>query len=95
MANWKKPEEIALDRYKIIAPIIAAMEEKADGAKLAMLKQEVCEQWGISARTLRRWVTAYSENGFEGIKPADRRGGSSVIPDELIMAATGGVPRTV
>lgn len=88
MADRQKPEETAVNRYKIIAPIIAAMEEKADGAKLVMLKKEVCINAGISIRTLRRWLTGYRQNGFDGLKPAERIGGSPcVIPEDLIAEA--------
>ena len=37
MANQEKREEIAVYRHKIIAPILAAMEEKADAAKIVLL----------------------------------------------------------
>ena len=40
MTDRRKPEEIAVHRHKIIAPILAAMEEKADAARLVMLKKE-------------------------------------------------------
>lgn len=88
MTDKGKTEEIAVNRYKIIAPIITAMEEKADGAKLVMLKKEACEQGGISIRTLRRWLTGYMQNGFEGLKPKERSSdGPCIIPEELIAEA--------
>lgn len=88
MKDIRKPEEIAVSRHKIIAPIIAAMEEKADAAKIVLLKKEAYEQYGISRRTLMRWLTGYQENGFEGLKPVKRsNGGTCVIPEELIAEA--------
>lgn len=88
MKDTRKPEEIAVSRHKIIAPVLAAMEERADGAKIQQLKKDVYAQYGISRRTLTRWLTGYLENGFEGLKPVDR--GSRVpcvIPEELITEA--------
>ena len=88
MTELRKPEEIAVNRHKIIAPIIAAVEEKADAAKLALLKKEACELNGIHRRTLMRWVDAYRGHGFEGLKPVGR--GKSVtggIPEELLAEA--------
>lgn len=88
MKDVQKSEEIAVNRYKIIAPIVAAMEEKTDAAKLVLLKNAVCEQNGIHRRTLGRWLDAHEQNGFEGLKPVDRsskKRGS--IPDELIAEA--------
>ena len=72
MTDRRKPEEIAVNRHKIIAPILVAMEEKTDAAKLVLLKKEVCEQNGIHRRTLGRWLDAYQQQGFEGLKPARR-----------------------
>lgn len=88
MKENQKAEEIALGRYKIIAPIVAAMEEKVDAAKLVQLKKEACEQNGISRRTLGRWLDAYFEKGFEGIKPAGRSSSRpGAIPETLIEEA--------
>jgi transposase InsO family protein len=84
----RKPEEIAVNRHKIIAPILAAMEEKADAAKLVMLKKETCEQNGISRRTLNRWLEGYDAHGFEGLKPVPHGHNTpGVIPEDLIGEA--------
>ena len=88
MTNRQKPEEIAVSRHKIIAPILAAMEEKTDAAKLVLLRKEACEQNGIHRRTLGRWLDAYERQGFEGLKPAGRdKKGSAAIPEDLIAEA--------
>jgi len=88
MKDKHKSDEIALNRYKVIAPIVAAIEEHADTAKLVLLKKESCEQNGISRRTLGRWIDAYHENGFEGLKPIDREiRAKGAIPEELIQEA--------
>ena len=88
MKDAKKAEEIAVNRHKIIASIVAAMEENADAARITMLKNETCEQNGIHRRTLGRWLDAYLEKGFEGLKPVDRGSGKrGAITDELINEA--------
>lgn len=88
MNTTRKPEEIAVNRHKIIAPILAAMEEKSDAAKIALLKNEAYHQWGISRRTLMRWLTGYQQHGFEGLKPAGRvSSASGVVPEWLIDEA--------
>jgi len=88
MKDTRKPEEIAVSRHRIIAPIIAAMEEKADAAKIVLLKKEAYEQYGISRRTLMRWLNGYGEKGFEGLKPAGRVSSApGVIPSWLIDEA--------
>ena len=88
MKDTRKAEEIAVNRHKIIASIIAAMEENADAAKLMLLKNEVCEQNGIHRRTLGRWIDAYLERGFEGLKPMGRESRApGAIPEALIQEA--------
>ena len=88
MTNQCRPEEIAVNRHKIIAPILVAREEKADVAKLVLLKKEACEQGGIHRRTLDRWLDAYERQGFDGLKPVSREGkNAGAIPEELIAEA--------
>jgi len=88
MANQQKPDEIALNRYKIIAPIIAAVEEKADAAKYVALKKETIRQSGVSRRTLERWLAGYMADGFDGLKPVNRAHSKpNMIPEELINEA--------
>jgi len=81
-------EEIALERYRIITPILLAMEEKADKSKLAVLKSEACATAGVSRKTIARWLLRYAQNGFDGLK---FRGGSDapkrLIPGELVKEA--------
>ena len=88
MKDRQKAEEIAVNRYKVIAPIVAAMEENVDAASLIMLKNEACEQNGIHRRTLGRWLDAHRRDGFEGLKPVDRSSSKpGVVPEGLIDEA--------
>ena len=89
MANQKKHEEIAIERHKVITPLLIAMEEKADVAKIVQIRKEICEQSGISRRTLGRWLDSHHEKGFEGLKPARRSNqySGAGIPEELIQEA--------
>ena len=52
-------EESALERYRIISPILAAMETNTDKGKIGLLKSEACALAGISRKTLWRWLTRY------------------------------------
>jgi transposase InsO family protein len=88
MKDIRKSEEIAVNRYKVIAPIVAAIEENSDAGKLVLLKKEICHQNGIHRRTLCRWLEAHQRYGFSGLKPASRtREKPSSIPEELITEA--------
>ena len=87
MKENKKFEEYAQNRFKVITPVLLALEEGADLARLAQVKREVCEQNGISRRTLMRWVTSHRQSGFNGLKPKPRFNGVSILSEELIQEA--------
>jgi len=54
MKDTQKFDEIALNKYKLIVPVLTAKEEGADTAKLTLLKSEACEQSGVHRRTIER-----------------------------------------
>lgn len=88
MMEHKKTEEIAVNRHKVLTPLLIACEENADGAKVTQIKRDICAQNGISDRTLRRWLQNYKQNGFEGLKPVQRNANESKpMPKDLIDEA--------
>ena len=47
------------------------------------LRKRLAHQYGVSERTLRRYVNAYNANRFEGLKPAERvRYCKNAMPNE-------------
>ena len=86
MRDHKKAEEIATMRVQLLSPLLA---EDLDAAKAAQIKSQICEQTGISERTLRRYLACYRAEGFAGLKPKDknphRRG--DAIPPEILEQA--------
>lgn len=85
MKDQRKAEEIAVERVKMIGPLL---EEGYDKAKVAEMKREICEKYGISERTLRRHLSEYRRNGFTGLKPKQTgRPGLRSIPDEILKEA--------
>jgi transposase InsO family protein len=88
MMELRKPEEVAVNRHRIITPILIALDEKADDAKVVQLKREACIHNGISPRTLRRWLMSHRESGFEGLKPIPKKNQhGTAIPEDLIQEA--------
>lgn len=80
MSNQRKAEETAAERMKILSPLL---EETLDQAELAKTKREICEKYGISDRTLRRYLSEYRKNGFSGLKPKQTgRPGLRSIPED-------------
>ncbi|PWJ97922.1 helix-turn-helix domain-containing protein, partial [Tumebacillus permanentifrigoris] len=66
MKNQKKADEIAAERMQLISPLLA---EGTDPSKIQQLKRTICEQTGLSERTLRRYLSAYRTEGFAGLRP--------------------------
>ncbi|MDR0286134.1 MAG: DDE-type integrase/transposase/recombinase [Clostridiales bacterium] len=88
MVENRTAEETAENRFKVITPVLVAMEENVDDAKLAQIKKTACEQSGISQRTLGRWLKGHMRNGFAGLKPIPKiYRGPNVIPEEIIEEA--------
>ncbi|MBW6065486.1 helix-turn-helix domain-containing protein, partial [Planococcus sp. CP5-4] len=71
-----KAEELATQRFQLIAPLL---NEKLDPQELRKLREQICEKNGLSERTLRRYVALFKKEGFEGLKQKPYR----TVPREL------------
>jgi len=82
----KKAEEIAIERMKMIAPML---EEGMDKGKRRQLLLLQCEKYGLSERTVERYLEGYRESGYEGLYPKghSRRREKCVLSEEIIEAA--------
>lgn len=81
----ERAEQIAANRLEIILPMLAP---NLDRAKKQEFKEEASIRFGVSERTIRRWINLYQEKGFDGLKPkVPECAGKSKIPDVLIEAA--------
>lgn len=65
----------ALSRYTLIAPLL---DESLDPAKRSQLREEAASKSGLSERTIFRYLAAYEEKGFEGLKP--------VVPAQAVVS---------
>ena len=87
MKKHKTPEEIATERFEMISPLI---DESPDRGYRITLMGELASKHDISERSLRRYLSAYRESGFEGLKPKSpaRPSGTELkIPDEIVGMA--------
>jgi len=85
MRDKRKAEEIAAQRMELLSPLLA---EGLDPAKARVIKASICEQTGISERTLRRYLAQYRQEGFTGLKPKGRpRQQAEVITPEQLNQA--------
>lgn len=86
MKDQKRAESIASERAQLLSPLLA---EGLDPAKAREIKQQICEQTGLSERTLRRYLANYREKGFCGLKPKGkgRQPSEATIPLEVLEQA--------
>ena len=66
MKDHQKAEEMAVQRFQLISPLLA---EGLDAGKAKQLKEEICKTSGLSERTIRRYLSHYRSEGFSGLKP--------------------------
>lgn len=86
MKDQKKAEAIAAERMQLLSPLLA---DGLDLAKAKEIKARICEQTGMSERTLRRYLAKYREDGFSGLKPLGkgRLPSDETIPPEVLEQA--------
>ena len=85
VSDWR--EEEALNRYKLITPLL---DPELDNAKKIMLRNYIASQNNISPRTLYRYEKLYLENSFAGLKPVTKVGQQHRLPpnfNELLLDA--------
>jgi transposase InsO family protein len=86
MKDQKKAEEIAVQRMQLLSPLLG---DGLDAAKAQKLKAQICEQTGLSERTLRRYLAKYRKEGFGGLKPLGkgRQPSEETIPTQVLEQA--------
>lgn len=85
MKDERKAEEIAVQRMQLLSPLL---QEGLDTAKARQLKLQICEQAGISDRTLRRYLAQYHGQGFLGLKPKGKgKKTEDAIPQNILEQA--------
>jgi putative transposase len=86
MRDQKKAEAIATNRVQLLSPLLT---EGLDPAKARQIKTQICEQAGISERTLRRYLLEYKAHGFTGLKPKSKSPGRTedAIPLHILEQA--------
>jgi len=60
------PVEVATERFNLIAPLL---DDALDKGRRHDLMLEIAERSDVSERTLRRYVEAWKEGGFEALQP--------------------------
>lgn len=78
--------EEALRRYRIIAPLL---EEGLAECEKRQIRRLIRSREGISGRTLRRYVAAFKQSGFDALLPRERKdkGSCKAISAEALELA--------
>ena len=86
MKHPEQAEALAEQRLTALLPLL---EMGLDAAKQSRLKQQICEQTGLSERTLRRQLARYRAEGFNGLKPRpkQRHKMDDAVPQEILEHA--------
>ena len=78
----KTREETAYERAQILNPLMGPAMDPA----LRTLKIEaIAQDEGLSPRTIRRWLKAYEEQGFNGLVPATKSSNKTGSVTESIL----------
>lgn len=79
--NKIKVEDVAAERLKLISSLI---EPGLDRARVIERMKKIAEEHAVSYRTLSRYLRAWQEHGFEGLKPkAPQKKELSLLSPEL------------
>lgn len=85
MRDQKKAQEIAAQRVQLLSPLLAL---GLDQGKARQLKEEICQQTGVSERTLRRYLAEYKTGGFAGLIPRNKcETTSEAVPAPILEQA--------
>lgn len=86
MKDHKKAEQIAVERVQMLAPILSA---GLDAGKIKEAKLRICQDYGISERTVRRYLEQYRKQGFDGLRPKGKgqKNSSGAVPEKLLEQA--------
>lgn len=88
-------DEIAAFRWQLIAPVVAGdltrLERRRLLQQIARQRHEIphSDKTRVSVRTLERWIAAYRQAGFDGLKPKardDAQRGRVITPEILEQA---------
>ena len=85
MKDKEKAQDIATQRAMLIAPLLS---HGLDRGEAKLIKERICRETGLSERTIRRYLTDYKKNGFNGLIPKSKATQSSrVIAPEILDEA--------
>ena len=68
MKDQRKADQVATERAEMLGPLLTP---GLDPAKRSQIIREICNKYGISERSVRRYLQAYEAEGFTGLRPKE------------------------
>jgi transposase InsO family protein len=81
MNKQQTPDDVAATKLRMITPL---MDESLDASQIIELKKKISEENNISYRSISRYLEAYQQEGFAGLKPkTGYKRNQSTLPDNF------------
>jgi len=80
----KRNEDLTERRLQVAATL---SRQDISEAERSRLRRSFMEEYGITDRTIRRWLTAWHREGATGMANKRREGKVSILPEEVVKAA--------
>ncbi len=86
MKDHRKADQVATERAEMLGPLLTS---GLDPAKRNQIIREICSKYGVSERSIRRYLQAYQAEGFTGLRPKGRdyQGKIGSVDDYLVDQA--------
>ena len=86
MKDQRKADLTATERAEMLGPLLTS---GLDPAKRSQIICEICSKYRISERSIRRYLRAYEEEGFAGLRPKGRayHGKTGSVDDYILDQA--------
>lgn len=86
MKDHRKADQVATERAEMLGPLLTS---GLDPAKRSQIIREICSKYGVSERSIRRYLQAYHAEGFTGLRPKGRdyHGKVGSVDDHLVDQA--------
>jgi transposase InsO family protein len=86
MKDQRKADQVATERAEMLGPLLTS---GLDPAKRSQIIREICSKYGVSERSIRRYLQAYQAEGFTGLRPKGRdyHGKIGSVDDYLVDQA--------
>ena len=77
MRSLQELEDAAVRRMEMLSPLL---EQGLEPARFSAIKKRIARESGLSVRSIGRYLEAYRQSGFDGLKPQVREQAFNKLP---------------